>query len=212
MPAFLAGLAALLILVFGARVLASANPQKLAVGMRMAGGILLLLVAAFLLARGAFPLAIPLAFFGLALLGLPVRSWFGAGGPFGRCARKSPGQKSRCAPTRSRWCSIMTAARWRDAVSRAVRREDAVLARARRSSPRSLAELRATDSSGCALIEAYLDRRAPGLARRAAEDAARSRKRRAAAPMRHEPRKRPMPCSGSSQGRARRRSAPRIAS
>ena len=92
MPAFLAGLAALLILVFGARLLASANPQKLAVGMRMAGGILLLLVAAFLLARGAFPLAIPVAFFGLALLGLPVRSWFGSGGPF--ASRKSPGQKS----------------------------------------------------------------------------------------------------------------------
>jgi len=92
MPAFLAGLAALLILVFGARVLASANPQKLAAGMRMAGGILLLLVAAFLLARGAFPLAIPVAFFGLALLGLPVRSWFGSGGPF--ASRKSPGRKS----------------------------------------------------------------------------------------------------------------------
>ena len=92
MPAFLAGLAALLILVFGARLLASANPQKLAVGMRMAGGILLLLVAAFLLARGAFPLAIPVAFFGLALLGLPVRSWFGSGGPF--ASRKSHGQKS----------------------------------------------------------------------------------------------------------------------
>ena len=72
MPAFLAGLAALLILVFGARLLATANPQKLAVGMRMAGGILLLLVAAFLIARGALPLAIPLAFFGLALLGVPM--------------------------------------------------------------------------------------------------------------------------------------------
>ena len=92
MPAFLAGLAALLILVFGARLLATANPQKLAVGMRMAGGILLLLVAAFLLARGALPLAIPLAFFGLALLGLPVRSWFGSGGPF--ASRKSPGRRS----------------------------------------------------------------------------------------------------------------------
>jgi DnaJ domain len=81
MPAFLAGLAALLFLIFGARLLASANPQKLAAGMRMAGGVALLLVAAFLLVRGALPLAIPLVLFGFALLRLPLGSWFGSSGP-----------------------------------------------------------------------------------------------------------------------------------
>jgi len=58
MPFFLAGLAALLLLIFGARLLASANPQKLAAGMRIAGGIALLLIAAVLLVRVP-PLAIP---------------------------------------------------------------------------------------------------------------------------------------------------------
>ena len=95
MPAFLAGLAALLLLIFAARLLASASPQRLAAVMRMAGGVLLLLVAVFLLARGALPLAIPLAFFGLALLGLPLGSWFrSGGGPFSS-RDKSPGQKSQ---------------------------------------------------------------------------------------------------------------------
>ena len=93
MPAFLAGLAALLILVFGARLLATANPQMLALVLRKGTGVALLLLALFLIARGAFPLAIPLAFFGLALLGMTTGSWFGVGGPFGS-ANKSPGQTS----------------------------------------------------------------------------------------------------------------------
>ena len=175
MPAFLAGLAALLILVFGARVLASANPQKLAVGMRMAGGILLLLVAAFLLARGAFPLAIPLAFFGLALLGLPVRSWFGSGGPF--ASRKSPRQKSEVrtdglemvldhdsGEMEGRCLKGQFAGRMLSSLSEA---ELLVL----------LAELRPTDAQGAALIEAYLDRRAQGWREGGAEEAAKEQAR-----------------------------------
>jgi hypothetical protein len=175
MPAFLAGLAALLILVFGARVLASANPQKLAAGMRMAGGILLLLVAAFLLARGAFPLAIPVAFFGLALLGLPVRSWFGSGGPF--ASRKSPGRKSEVrteglemvldhdsGEMEGRCLKGQFAGRMLSSLSEA---ELLVL----------LAELRSTDAQGAALIEAYLDRRAQGWREGRAEEAAKEQAR-----------------------------------
>ena len=175
MPAFLAGLAALLILVFGARVLASANPQKLAAGMRMAGGILLLLVAAFLLARGAFPLAIPVAFFGLALLGLPVRSWFGSGGPF--ASRKSPGRKSEVrteglemvldhdsGEMEGRCLKGQFAGRMLSSLSEA---ELLVL----------LAELRSTDPQGAALIEAYLDRRAQGWREGRAEEAAKEQAR-----------------------------------
>ncbi|HXE03598.1 MAG TPA: DnaJ domain-containing protein [Methyloceanibacter sp.] len=175
MPAFLAGLAALLILVFGARVLASANPQKLAASMRMAGGILLLLVAAFLLARGAFPLAIPVAFFGLALLGLPVRSWFGSGGPF--ASRKSPGRKSEVrteglemvldhdsGEMEGRCLKGQFAGRMLSSLSEA---ELLVL----------LAELRSTDAQGAALIEAYLDRRAQGWREGRAEEAAKEQAR-----------------------------------
>jgi hypothetical protein len=89
---FLAGCAVLLLLVFAGRMLAAIDPRKLAVGMRKAGGVVALAVAAFLITRGALPLAIPLAVFGLALIGRG--GGLGFGGPFGS-AQKSPGQTSK---------------------------------------------------------------------------------------------------------------------
>jgi len=175
MPAFLAGLAALLILVFGARLLATANPQKLAVGMRMAGGILLLLVAAFLLARGALPLAIPLAFFGLALLGLPVRSWFGSGGPF--ASRRSPGQRSK---VRTDSLEMMLDHDSGDMEGRCLKGQFSgrMLSSLSEAELRVLLEeLRSTDAQGAALIEAYLDRRAQGWREARAEEAAKEQAR-----------------------------------
>ena len=94
MVAFLAGLAALLILVFGAHLLSRADPQKLAGFLRKFAGVVLLALALFLTARGAFPIAVPIAIFGLGLLGLPIGSWFGMGGGFGT-SQKTPGQTSR---------------------------------------------------------------------------------------------------------------------
>lgn len=160
MPAFLAGLAALLLLIFGGRLIASTNPQKLAAGLRIAGGIALLLVAAVLLVRLP-PLAFPVALFGFALLGLPYRSWFGSSGPFWSSG-KSPGQKSdirtdtlemeldhdsghmegRCLTGRFTGRTLSS-----------LSDEELLLL---------LDELRATDAQGASLIEAYLDRRAPG--------------------------------------------------
>jgi hypothetical protein len=171
MPAFLAGLAALLLLILGSRLFASANPQKLALGMRMAGGVAVLLVAAFLLVRGALPLAIPLALFGFALLGLPLRSWFGSSGPFGS-SRKSPGQKSE----------VRT-----DALEMELDHDSGLMEgrclkgrfAGRTLSSLSdgellllLAELRDADAQGAALIEAYLDKRAQGWREQGADDAA----------------------------------------
>jgi hypothetical protein len=161
MPAFLAGLAALLILIFGARLLASANPQTLALVLRKGAGVALLLIAAFLVARGALPLAIPLAVLGLALLGMPVGSWFGRGGLFGS-ADKSPGQKSQ----------VRTEALEMELDHDSGRMEGRCLKG--RFTGRTLSslsdeellvlldELRGSDEQGAALIEAYLDRRTQG--------------------------------------------------
>jgi hypothetical protein len=173
MPAFLAGLAALLILVFGARLLATANPQTLALVLRKSAGVALLLIALFLVARGGLPLAIPLAFFGLALLGMKTGSWFGAGGPFGS-ANKSPGQRSE----------VRT-----DALEMALDHDSGDMEgrilkgqfTGRTLSSLSdgdllvlLEELRGFDEQ--VLIEAYLDRRAQGW-REGPEDAARAEAR-----------------------------------
>jgi hypothetical protein len=91
MAYFLAGCALLVLLLLAGRLLALANPRKLAAVIRKTGGVAALAAAGFLIVRGAFPLAIPLAVFGLALIGRG--SGFGLGGPFGS-ARKTPGQKS----------------------------------------------------------------------------------------------------------------------
>jgi hypothetical protein len=88
---FLAGCAFLVLLLLAGRQFASVDPRKLAGVVRKAGGVAALAAAGFLLVRGALPLAIPLAVFGLSLMGRG--SWFGLGGPFSS-SRKTPGQKS----------------------------------------------------------------------------------------------------------------------
>ena len=91
MAYFLAGCALLILLLFAGRQIALADPRRLASVVRKTGGIAALAAAGFLLVRGALPLAIPLAVFGLALMGRG--NLLGVGGPFGS-ARKTPGQKS----------------------------------------------------------------------------------------------------------------------
>ena len=88
---FLAGCAFLVLLLLAGRQFALADPRKLVGIVRKAGGVAALAAAGFLLVRGALPLAIPLAVFGLSLMGRG--SWFGLSGPF-TSSRKSPGQKS----------------------------------------------------------------------------------------------------------------------
>lgn len=89
---FLAGVALLMLLLFGARLLTNVNPRKLAFGARKAGGVLLFGVAGFLALRGALPIAIPIAAFALSLVGGGNVS--GLAGPFGSNSQKSQGQTS----------------------------------------------------------------------------------------------------------------------
>jgi hypothetical protein len=91
MTYFLAGCALLVLFILGGRLLAKLNPQRLASGLRMMGGVAALAFAGFLAIRGALPLAIPLAAFGLALVG--GGSLRGLGGVLGS-SQKSPGQTS----------------------------------------------------------------------------------------------------------------------
>lgn len=159
MPYFLAGVALLLVLIFGGRLLATANPQKLATVVRKTGGVAALVIAALFLVRGLIVLAIPLAVFGLALVGLPVGSWFGGSGPFGGTSRKSPGQKSQ----------VRTEALDMELDHDSGRMEGRCLKgkfAGRTLSSLSddeltlmLEELRVSDPQGALLVEAYLDRR-----------------------------------------------------
>src|SRR5262245_58266783 len=89
---FLAGCAVLVLFLFAGRIIAPANPSKLAVAFRRIGGVAAIAAAGFLILRGSLALAIPLAVFGFSLL--RQGSGLGFGDPFGS-ARKAPGQKSR---------------------------------------------------------------------------------------------------------------------
>ena len=69
MPAFLLGVVALLLLLWAASAFIKADAKQVASALRWIGGGAAVLLAGFLLFRGAIAVAIPLGAFGLGLLG-----------------------------------------------------------------------------------------------------------------------------------------------
>ena len=133
--------------------------------LRKLAGLLLLALAAFLLIRGASPLAVPLAFFGLALLGINVGSWFGTGGGFGK-SYKSTGQSSRVTTDTlemeldhdsGRMDGRCLKGRFAGRPLSSLSEDDLVRLRE---------EIRDSDPQGAMLLEAYLDHFLAELARR----------------------------------------------
>jgi hypothetical protein len=97
MPTLIAGALAVFVLYTLLQMFRAANPAVLARGIKIAGGIVALAVAAFTGLRGELAVALPLAFFGAGLLGWAP---FGGGnlGKFGGLfggSRKSNGQSSQ---------------------------------------------------------------------------------------------------------------------
>jgi hypothetical protein len=172
MPALLAGIAALVLVVFGARAFANANPQTLALLMRKVAGVILLILALFLLTRGAVPLAIPIGLVGLGFLGLPLGSWFGFGNLFdGGSARKSPGQRSS---VRTETLEMTLDHDSGEMEGRCLQGKFAGRSFSSLSDDDLLAlldELHTTDGKGAILVEAYLDRRVPDWRERHADSA-----------------------------------------
>jgi hypothetical protein len=165
MPTVLLGLAALLVILWALKRLADADPQGLARGLRVGGGIFLLAAAAFLALRGQFSLAFPAGVAGLGLLGwLP---WSAVG--LGQRTRRTPGQISR---VRSAFLEMELdhdsgAMRGRVTAGRC---EGADLDRLDMTTLIGLlAEL---DEESRALLAAYLDRRDPGWRENAQGDRA----------------------------------------
>jgi hypothetical protein len=91
MPAFLLGVVALLLLLFAVSAFVGADPKQVARVLRWIGGVAALLLAGFLLFRGAIAVAIPLGAFGLGLLGW-MSFWPAS---FGSRTQRSAGQASR---------------------------------------------------------------------------------------------------------------------
>jgi hypothetical protein len=92
MPEILLGIVVLALGLWATNALTRIDPRKLAPVVKYAGGLGALGGAAFLAARGAFPIALPLGLAGLGLLGwVPWSSVTG----FGSRTQRSRGQVSR---------------------------------------------------------------------------------------------------------------------
>jgi hypothetical protein len=159
------GIVVLVLLLWGLNAYSKADPKMLAKVLRPAGGIVLVAVAAFLLFRGQFEVAIPLGLTGLGLLGwgpLASTSWF-------QRTQKTPGQASR---VRTAFLDMEL-----DHDSGAMR--GTILAGRRAGAsldvlkmPSLLELLTEFDEDSRALLTAYLDRREPGWREHANADAA----------------------------------------
>jgi DnaJ-like protein len=158
MAYFLAGCAVLVLLLLAGRFLASVDPRRLAAVVRKAGGVAALAVAGFLILRGALPIAIPLAVFGLALI---RRGGLGIGGPFGS-ASKTPGQKSHIRTERLEMELDHDSGHMEGEclTGRFAGRKLSTLSD--REAMELLAELHQDGAPEAAVMEAYLDWRLPG--------------------------------------------------
>lgn len=164
----LIGLFLFVVFVLGGRAFVNANPADLARGIKLGGGIILLVFAFFLFLARQWAFALPLAVFALSLLGLPVGRLAGGlgggprpgGGRFGG-ARPSGGQRSAL---RTDGLSVEL-----DHDTGAIRGEVLTGPYAGRTlDSLTEAELRhqwtlfSGDEENRRLFEAYLDRRLPG--------------------------------------------------
>jgi hypothetical protein len=169
MAYFLVGCAVLVLLLLAGRLLASADPRRLAAVLRKAAGVGLLAVAGFLILRGALPIAIPLAVFGLSLI---RRGGPGIGGPFGS-AGKTPGQKSRIKTERLEMELDHDSGHMEGQclTGRFAGRQLSTLSD--REAMELLAELHQDGAPEAAVMEAYLDWRLPGWRDQGGESAKR---------------------------------------
>ncbi len=161
MPAFLLGVVALLLLLFAASAFVKADPRQVARMLRWIGGGAALLLAGFLLFRGAIAVAIPLGTFGLSLLGWTT-FWPAT---FGSRTQKSSGQASRVRTAflemeldhdTGRMNGQVLAGRCQGAALDALDRDTLI---------KLLGEI---DHDSRDLLAAYLDRREPGWREEAA--------------------------------------------
>lgn len=161
---FFLGLIVLVLLLLAARAFLEADTRKLARLVRGAGGVLSLVGALVLFLTGRWMFAVPLALFGLSLLGL-------RGSPFGSVgARPSAGRQST---VRSPWLEMTLDHDSGDLDGRIVRGQHAGTALSDMDVPSLIRLLRdLDDGESRQLLEAYLDRRAPGWREDAEGDAA----------------------------------------
>ena len=155
MSYFLLGLLVLVLILFGLNAFANANPRSLALWVRRAGGVAVLLIALMLALRRWWVFAVPVAVFGLSLLG--VRVPFTSG--FGARMYRSPGQTST---VRGEWIEMTLDHDSGAMQGKILKGMHAGQSLDDLSDEKLIAMFADVDADSAALLEAYLDRRAPG--------------------------------------------------
>jgi len=179
MPEILLGLVVLLLLLWATGAFIKADPKQVAPVLRGIGGIAALLLAAFLLFRGAIGVAIPLGAFGLGLLGW-VSFWPGS---FGTRTQRSTGQASRVRTAFLEMELDHDTGRMHGQVLAGSYQGASLDALDRASLMNLLSEI---DEDSRDLLAAYLDRREPGWREHAQRDAGAGARPSSAGKMREE--------------------------
>jgi DnaJ domain len=164
MPAFLLGVVALLLLLWAASAFIEADPKQVARAVRWIGGVSALLLAGFLLFRGAIAVAVPLGAFGLGLLGW-TSFW---PTPFWTRTQRSTGQVSRVRTAFLEMELDHDTGRMSGHVLAGTYQGASLDASDRAALMKLLSEV---DADSRDLLTAYLDRREPGWSADAHRDA-----------------------------------------
>ncbi len=155
MGAFLIGLFVVVMIVFALNLFVQSDPRVVARSLRLVGGITGLAVAAALAYGGRWYFAVPVGVFALSLLGRPVPMASG----FGARMYKSPGSAST---VRAAWLE-MTLDHDTGAMDGRIIKGAHAGRRLDELDVEEIFEMFAdVDPESAALLEAYLDRRAPG--------------------------------------------------
>jgi DnaJ domain len=179
MPTLIAGVVAVVLLYLLLQMFRAANPVVLARGIKIAGGVIALAVAAFTGLRGELAVAIPLGIFGAGLLGwspFGPGGFSNIGGIFGG-AQRSAGQASR---VRSQFLDMRLDHDTGELSGQIVDGPNAGRSLDEFDLPQLIAMIAAFDAESVALLESYLDRRFPAWRQNAQGDTAGGHRRAAA--------------------------------
>lgn len=171
MPTLIAGALAVFVLYTLLQMFRSANPALLARGIKLAGGVLALAVAAFTGIKGELAVAIPLGIFGAGLLGWAPfgTAGFGNIGGIFRGGTKSSGQTSQ---VRSAFLDMSLDHDSGQLSGRIVAGPYAGQSLDAFDLQQLAAMMASFDAESVALLESYLDRRFPAWRQNAQGDTA----------------------------------------
>ena len=155
MGAFLLGLFVVVMILFALNLFVQSDPRAVARSLRLIGGVVGLAIAAALAYGGRWYFAVPVGVFALSLLGRPAPM----GSGFGARMYKSPGSTST---VRAAWLE-MTLDHDSGAMDGRITKGEYAGRRLEEMETEEIFEMFAeVDPESAALLEAYLDRRAPG--------------------------------------------------